>query len=201
MTNPLSDSRQRPYIRYTDDQRRALYDRILRLRHGPFDDGEKAARWETIAEALRIARSTLSEWRSYEDFKQAEIRYRSLLRAETQSSAAAQGQEAFNHLWYLALNARSEFVQLEATKEVIRISKIDQGSEDAGRDASQELIEFQKVLQRRKERKAKLIEAGFDPDRKATTEVKPGGLLPDIVQAENRILAEEAAAKRSEGTT
>lgn len=196
MTSGLSTTENaRATVRYSDEQRRALYSKILRLRFGPFELGEKRATWDAIADALHISRTTLYAWQQLEDYKQAEIRYRKLLREEGRTTVAGMGRDALDHLFYLMTNARSEFVQLESAREIIKLTNIEKELEEAEHDANQELIEFQKVLLKRKAERAKLREAGFDPDSIIDVPVKPGGILPDIVQAENRIVAERFSAE------
>lgn len=203
MSDESSDERQvaRANAPYTEAERRAICERILRLRYGPFEPGEQALGWEQIAEEVGVSRSTLSLWRASDDYRRAEAAYRQGLREEARTGAAGMAQTALDHVCYLMLNARSEFVQLEAAKEVLKHARVEQDREEGQADPSAELIELQQMLLKRKARKEKLRAMGFDPDKIVEARVKDGGGLPDIVLAQNAIIREEQEeeAKRRSG--
>ena len=182
---------QHVYVRYSDEQRRSLYGQILRLRYGPFDKHHKRATWEAIADALDINRSTIQEWRSLEDYQRAEIAYRKLLREEARTDASGMAQTALDHLYYLMLNSRSDFVQLEAAKEITKITQLDKELEEAQLESNQGLVEFQKLMLARKEKVKKLKGMGIDPNSIIDVEVKPGGFLPDAIVTQNEEIKKE----------
>lgn len=181
------------YVRYTDEQRRGLYPKILHLRFGPFEQNAKRADWAEIAEAIGIARSTLSDWRKLDDFNEAMQQYRRELREENQTSIATMGDAAVQHVFHLMQNASSEWVQLEAAREIIKVAKLEQDDRERLAESAKDLVEFQKQIARRKLDLQALADHGIDPATIIDVPMKPGGFLPEPVEVQNELIREQMA--------
>jgi hypothetical protein len=186
------------HIRYTDEQRRALYPKILQLRFGPFEKNARRADWGEIAEAIGIARSTLADWRKLDDFDEAMQQYRDDLRRENQTSVATMGDAAVQHVFHLMQNAGSEWVQLEAAREIIKISKLEQDDQAKLAESARDLIEFQKMVGKRKLDLKALADHGIDPSTIIDVPMKPGGFLPEPIEIQNELVREQMALLAAE---
>jgi hypothetical protein len=187
----------RAYVRYSDAQRDRLVRRILALRYGPFDPGQRRATWAQVAAAVGVSRSAIQEWRAGEDYRRAEIAYRTLLREEARTDAAGLLQEAMAHVRFLMTHARSDFVQLEAAKLIIQLTQADKDVEERELKGNEQLVQFQKLLLTKKRDAQALRDLGIDPTAIVDMEVRPGGLLPEAVVVQNELAAQQHALLRS----
>jgi hypothetical protein len=115
------------------------------------------------------------------------------MREEAPTSAAGMGQEAIDHVRYPTTNAGSDFVQLEAAREIVKITGIAKEPEEQPVDQNPEPVAFQTIVAQRRADRAQLRAAGFDPDAVNTAQVQPGGFLPAIVLKQNAIVAARPA--------
>jgi rRNA pseudouridine-1189 N-methylase Emg1 (Nep1/Mra1 family) len=185
----MSTSVSSVQVHYTDEQRRALFSKILALRFGPFAKGERRATWEAIAQAVGVSRQTLHAWTHTEEYRAVEVHYRSMMREEARTDASGLAQAAVDHIYYLMHNASSDFVQLEAAKTLVTITNLDKELEEQKIEGNRQLVEFQKLLLKKKRDEQTLRDMGIDPESIIDMEVGKRGSLPDAIITQNEMVA------------
>jgi transposase-like protein len=188
-TTTIAPEGCRPTGHYTDQERRDRFATVLAMRYGPFDEGHHRATWAEIARRIGVSRQTLLAWRETADYRAAERAHRTRLREEARTDAAAMGDAAVQHIFYLMTNARSDFVQLEAAKTIVAITNLDKELEEQKVEGNKQLVEFQKLLLKKKRDAEALRALGIDPESIVDLEVGPGGRLPQAVVVQNELVA------------
>lgn len=175
----------RDYRRYTKQERNDLIDRMLETKY------RQRATWEEVADRHEVSRSTIRRWRLTDEWRMAEARWRRVMREEARSDTTVLGQNALEVLSDLMNNARSEFTRYSAASKILDLIGVGDEIEEAKVDQSQELMKFMQQMQGRQSQRKKLESAGIDPDNIIDVEVRPGGMLPEVIVEQNRMAMEE----------
>lgn len=128
--------------------------------------------WEEIADELDLARSTLTEWRKTEEWKEADQRWRRLMREQVRGDSAQMAGDANNVIYELAMTAKSEYVRLMAACKILDINQVGNEIEEAAADQQKELTDF-------------LLKVGKRRLAASDFTVGAGGALPAALQAQN----------------
>lgn len=156
-----------PTKTYSDHERQEKITQALRLRY------QERKNWEEIAKDLDLARSTLSEWRKDDDFREEDSRWRRVLREQARGDSAQMLDEAIATLYELMKTDRSGYVRYMASTKLIDLNNVQHEQEEIAADQAKELNDF--LLKEMKQRALKPVEF----------KTLPNGLLPDEIQAEN----------------
>lgn len=165
-------------VSYSDKDRKSKIQEALTLRY----DARK--NWADIADEIEIARSTLNEWRKLDEWKEADAKWRRMLRDDARGDSSQMLPEAIDTLYELMKTDKSGYVRYMAACKIADMNQVGQEIEERVVDQSKELQDF-------------LMRAAQRP---AITNilVQPGGLLPTEIQEQNeaykqRKLAEAAS--------
>lgn len=157
-----------PLKTYSPRERQEKIELALSLRY------EERKNWEEIASQLDLARSTLSEWRKDEDFKEADTRWRRSLRDKARGDSSQMLDEAVATIYELMKTDRSGYVRYMAACKLLDMNQVGNELEESLVDGQKELADF--LLKKAKR---------DDALARASAVVRPGGLLPESIQAEN----------------
>lgn len=181
---------RRDYHRYTREERIGKIDRMLETKY------KDRATWDEVADRHDIARSTIRRWRQSDEWRMAEARWRRIMREEARSDTTMLAQNALGVLQDLMQNARSEFTRYSAASKVLDLVGVGDEIEESKVDSSNELMKFMQQMKIKESERARLRDAGIDPDTILEAEVKPGGMLPEPVVEHNRMLMEQRLAEQ-----
>lgn len=151
---------------YDANQRVKLINDALELRY------QHRMKWEEIADKIDIARSTLSEWRKSDEWREADSRWRRLLRDRARGTSAEMLEEAVQTIYELMKTDRSGYVRFMSASKLIDMHQIGNEIEEELADQQKELNEFLLTMAKRK--------AAFE-----LGEVRPGGMLPEHIEERN----------------
>lgn len=175
--------------RYTREQRLELIDKMLETKY------KDRVSWEEVADQYGVARSTIRRWRSGDEWRMAEARWRRVLREEARSDTTMLAQDALGVLQDLMHNARGDFTRYSAASKILELVGVGDEIEESKVDTTNELMKFIEKLSGRENERTRLVSAGIDPDTIIDAEVKPGGILPDVVLEQNRVVIEARLAE------
>lgn len=159
-----------PVRTYSKQEKLERIDQALEMRY------ERKMNWDEIADTTGVARSTLSAWRKDPEWREADARWRRLLREQARSDAASIVSEMMDGMYELAKTAKSEYVRFMAMKEVIDINQVANEIEETALDQQKELNEFLQRIGRREATAAVVM---------SQLPVQPGGLLPESIMSAN----------------
>lgn len=151
---------------YSSRERLDIIERALELRYN------KRFNWEEISDTLDVARSTLNEWRKADDWKEADQRWRRMLRDAARGDSAQMLQDAIDVIYDLMKTDRSGYVRFMAASKIIDLNQVGNEIEEAAADQQKELNDF--LLKAARHRVQQL-----EP-------VRPGGLLPETIDEANQ---------------
>ena len=155
-----------PFI-YTDNDRRVICEQALALRYN------ERLNWEEVADRLQVARSTLTEWRRTEEWKESDYRWRQMLRNETRGDLEKMSDEAVMTLYELMKTDRSGYVKFMCASKILEMNQVGEENAEITANQQKELNDF--LL---KQVKRNQVE---------TLSVQPGGLLPIALQEANEM--------------
>lgn len=159
---------------YTDEQRKEIIESALNLRYNEHQN------WADIADDCLVARSTLSEWRKLDEWKEADARWRRMLRDEARGSSAQMLSDAVNVMYELMKTDKSGYVRFMAATKIAEWNNVGQELEERVIDQSKELQDFLMRTQQKRE---------------VLATVQPGGLLPAEIQEKNQEYKERKIAE------
>lgn len=177
---------EKDYHRYTADERVVLIDKLLEARM------RSRASWVELSMQFGISRATINRWQQTDEWRQAEARWRRIIREETRTDVAVVGQDMVGVLQDLAHQARSEFVRYSAASKLLDLFGVGDEIAETQADQTGELLDFFKQLDARNRERERLAAQGIDLAAVIDAEVKPGGALPDAIVAQNREIVERA---------
>jgi len=154
-------------VSYTDEDRKEKIESALNLRYN------ERKNWADIAVDIDLARSTLNEWRKSEEWKDADARWRRLLRDDARGDSSQMLPEAIETLYTLMHTDKSGYVRYMSACKIIDMNQVGQEIEERQVDQSKELQDF--LLKEVKKRNNMF----------ADITVQPGGLLPASIQEMN----------------
>lgn len=160
---------------YPVAERRQLIEQALELRYN------ERLKWEEIADRINVARSTLAEWRKSTDWKEADTRWRKMLRDQARGDSAQMLDDAVQVIYELMKTDRSGYVRFMAASKIIDMNQVGNELEEQSLDQQKELNDF-------------LLKA----HRKAQVEIAPvlpGGLLPASIAEENELYRDRKRAE------
>lgn len=160
---------------YSTREKQELIDRALDLRYN------QRLNWEEVSDKLAIARSTLNEWRKTEDWKEADQRWRRMLRDSARGDSAQMLQDAISVIYDLMKTDRSGYVRFMAASKIIDLNQVGNEIEEQAADQQKELNDF--LLKAARHRVQEL-----DP-------VRPGGLLPEAIDDANQAYKQRKQAE------
>lgn len=151
---------------YTNRERMEIIDRSLELRYN------QKLNWEEISDKLNIARSTLTEWRKTDEWKEADQRWRKMLRETARGDSAQMLQDAVDVIYELMKTDRSGYVRFMAASKIIDLNQVGNEIEEQAADQQKELNDF--LLKMAKHKANEILP------------VRPGGLLPESIEEANQ---------------
>ena len=152
---------------YTENDKRAICEQALALRYN------ERLNWEDVADKLQVARSTLTEWRRTEEWKESDYRWRQMLRNETRGDLAKMSDEAVMTLYELMKTDRSGYVKFMCASKILEMNQVGEENAEITANQQKELNDF--LL-----KQVKRVQV--DP-----LAVQPGGLLPQALQEANEL--------------
>jgi hypothetical protein len=189
---PVETEQERIYKRYNQQERLTLIDKMLERKY------RGKATWDEIADAFGVARSTIRRWRLGDEWRLAEARWRRVMREEARSDTTMLGQDALGVLQDLMHNARSEFVRYSSAGKILDLIGVGDEIEETKVDQASELMRFIEKVRTRQTETQHLLAQGIDPDTVLEAEVRPGGMLPEIVVHQNEEIMAARLAEQDE---
>lgn len=133
---------------------------------------------EQIAKTVNRSRTTLSNWKKDNKFKQAQIEYRRV-------AIDSYVPDAIKRLHKLATGAKSEMVSLQAAQSILSMAGF--GSVDSSPELEQAKIEKAKADVRKIEAEADIKEA----EAKAVGDTDSSGITLEIIRTDRRGQSDE----------
>jgi len=158
-----------PIKTYTDIEKKKLIESALDHRYN------NRSNWELIATEIDVARSTLTEWRKSDEWKEADARWRRMLRDQARGDTAQMMEDATDPLYQLMMTDKSGYVRYMAATRILDMNHVGEELEENQADQNKELADF-------------LIKAAkqqLDSAELARLTVNPGGMLPTAIQDMN----------------
>lgn len=176
---------EKNYHRYSKEERIELIDKMLEKKY------RDKSTWDEVADAFGVARSTIRRWRLGDEWRMVEARWRRVMREEARSDTTMLAQDALGVLQDLMHTARGDFTRYSAAAKILDLVGVGDEIEEAKVDQTNELMKFIEKMQGRAVEDAKLKAIGIDPDSIIEAEVRPGGLLPEAIVTQNKLVMDE----------
>jgi hypothetical protein len=142
------------------------------------------ATWEEVAAAHNVPLRTAERWRTTDEWRQAEARWRRILREETRTQIVEVAGQAVEILVELMRNPQTPaFTRFNCDKTLLEMVGIDEEIEEIQVDKNDEFMAFLKERQRTPSLVATLMDL----------EPLDGGLLPPQLQALTATWQEDSA--------
>lgn len=151
---------------YSSREKNDIMDKALELRY------QKRLNWEDISDNLNVARSTLNEWRKTDEWKEADQRWRRMLRDAARGDSAQMLKDAVDVIYELMKTDRSGYVRFMAASKIIDMNQVGNEIEEQAADQQKELNDF--LLKMARHKADELLP------------VRPGGLLPESIDDANQ---------------
>ncbi len=158
-----------PIKTYTVQQRKDLIEKALEARYN------QRKNWEEIADNLNVARSTLTEWRKIDEWKEADSKWRRLLRDQARGDSTQMLDEAVNMLYELMMTDKSGYVRYMSACKILDMNQVGNEIEESQADQQRELNDF--LIQSARE--------SISVRELLSAPVGAGGILPATIQAMN----------------
>ena len=167
-----------PIKTYSGVERQEKIESALELRYN------ERSNWEEIATKIDVARSTLNEWRKSDEWKEADARWRKLLREQTRGDLSQMGDEAVAVLYELMKTDKSGYVRFSAAAKILELNQVGNEIEEQVADQQKELNDFllKEAKRRQQEAQHYIVEAG--------------GLLPKALQEKNEAYRAKKVAEQ-----
>src|SRR5215207_5854776 len=128
---------RKPHTRYSEQERRALIEQIIEQRI------REHATWEQVAAANEVSLRTVERWRTSDEWRQIESRWRRLLREETRTRIAELTGPAVEVLTNLMLDPNiPPFTRMQSAKALLEFGGIADEIEESAVDQNDELLTF-----------------------------------------------------------
>ncbi len=161
---------------YSAEVRRAMIEQALDARYN------ERKNWDEIADDLSMSRSTLSEWRKDDDFKEADSIWRRNIANRIRGDSTQMLDDAITTIYQLMKTDKSGYVRYMSACKIIDMN--------IGNETEEVIADQQKELNNFLLKEAKRVTSSM-----AELKVGPNGALPVEVQQMN---AEYRDRKRAE---
>jgi hypothetical protein len=144
--------------------------------------------WQQVAEAHNVGLRTVERWRTTDEWRQTEYRWRRIMREETRTRIAEAAEDAVDVLIELMLDPQiPPFTRMQSAKALLEFGGIADELEEITVDQNDELMAFLKQAKRSSSVVPRLLDI----------EPLPSGLLPPALQEAMAELPGEPSLDRS----